>query len=214
MSEKKKGHIAKDMTKIALMAAVAVLVVAAAALGYLYSQQEGKYSALFSNYTRAEADFQILQSNYNALNSNYTSLASQYAFLQAQFQALGANFTQLQDDYYTVIYENNILNSIVNLQEESPLEQGLTFTVYPDSDYPLVYMLNYAGYLIVQFSSTSSVYFTFNVDSFDYEITYPKTPAQSGQFSVPVLPGANWVYIVNPHPQIPAVVTLTLTYVY
>lgn len=202
------------MTKIALVAAVAVLVVVAAALGYLYSQQEGKYSALYSNYTRSEADLQALQSSYNALNSNYTSLASQYASLQAQFQALDANFTQLQDDYYSVIYENNILNSIVALQDESALEQDFTFTVYPDSDYPLVYMLNYAGYLTVQFSSTSDVYFTFNVDSFDYEITYPKTPAQSGQFSVPALPGANWVYVVNPNPEIPAVVTLTLTHVY
>jgi len=214
LTEKKKEPFTKDMTRIGLVAGLIVFAIAAGALGFLYSQEGGRYSALLSNYTKASADIQALQNNYNALNLNYTSLAAQYSSLHAQFQALQGNFSDLQTQYYLAIYENDLLNRIIELQEESTLEEGLIFTVYPDSDYPLVYMLNYAGYIVVDYSSTSNIYFSFSVDSFDYEITYPKAPSQSGQFAVPALPGANWVYILNPDPVIPAVVTLTLRYVY
>lgn len=214
MTEKKKEPFTKDMTRIGLAVGVIVFAIAAGALGFLYSQEEGRYNALLSNYTKAAADIQTLQNDYNALNLNYSSLAAQYSSLQAQYQALQGNFTDLQAQYYLAIYENDLMNRIIELQEETTLEEGLTFTVYPDSDYPLVYMLDYAGYLVVEYSSTSSVYFSFSVDSFDYEITYPKAPSQSEQFAVPALPGANWVYVLNPDSAIPAAVTLTLRYVY
>ena len=177
-----------------LIVVAAIAIIAVGITGFMYAQSESKFGSLYSNYTTLQTEKLNLQNSFAALQANYSSLSANYSSISA---------------------ERDNLSKIVNLEKSVALEQGLLFDVYSDSYYEWHYVVDYAGYLVISFSSSAApVFFTLNNGDNGYQVRYPADSSSGGTFIVPVLPGSNRLYINNPDLFAVTSVLLDITYVY
>ena len=177
-----------------LIVVAAIAIIAVGITGFMYAQSESKFGSLYSNYTTLQTEKLNLQNSFAALQANYSSLSANYSSVSAE--------------------RDNLLK-IVNLEKSVALEQGLLFDVYSDSYYEWHYVVDYAGYLVISFSSSAApVFFTLNNGDNGYQVRYPADSSSGGTFIVPVLPGSNRLYINNPDLFAVTSVLLDITYVY
>jgi hypothetical protein len=184
-----------------LIVVAAIAIIAVGITGFMYAQSESKFGSLYSNYTTLQTEKLNLQNSFAPLQANYSSLSANYSSLSANYSLVSA--------------ERDNLLKIVNLEKSVALEQGLLFDVYSDSYYEWHYVVDYAGYLVISFSSSAApVFFTLNNGDNGYQVRYPADSSSGGTFIVPVLPGSNRLYINNPDLFAVTSVLLDITYVY
>jgi len=139
--------------------------------------------------------FDTLQSSYDSLKSSYDKLEASYVSLQSSY-----------DD----------LQAIVSLQKSSVLDKDKTVDLDLNETKTISYDTPYAGYIIVNFTSTHYVYLRISSSYSGTEYArYPlEGTATSGFFKIPVFKGITRVIIRNPNYFVTTTVVYTITYVY
>lgn len=175
---------------------------------------KNEVSILNSEVASLKSDKDLLQDQVSTLNSQVNSLTSDKESLQEQVRTLSLNVSELK--------------LMASLGKSKTLEKDRRFEVI--TYYNLLYDVDYAGYLEVEFSVVGEIYFTVEGSGISYKYPFIATPytipievpefpmydgKSSGSFTIPVLPGSIEIRIVNPHDGVPtAYVTATVTYVY
>jgi ribosomal protein L40E len=161
---------------------------------------------------------QYYKSEVNYLNSSYASLQSSYSSLQSQYSSLKSSYSSLQSQYSSLQSSYSSLQSIVSLSDSSVFVNQQTVSEPAGSSYSWTFNVNYAGYIVVYVSSstTSNTYVEISGYS-NNGISYNSghvTIGTSGSVAYPVLPGSVIVYVGNTNLFSGATETVTITYYY
>jgi hypothetical protein len=194
-AEKVVGRNIFLVTTITLIAVIAVI-------GALYVTQ---YSSLQSSYSTLLGERNAIASNYSLLQGQYSTLLGQNENLQQQYNALASDRQMLQAQYEDLL-------RVVALQNTTVLEDNVLVSISEGGSVSLQFAFQYVGYIQVQFSSPSNIFFT--VANSDYS-TESRAPiygsATEGQIRIPVLPGSNVLQIHNDDLG-PALITYSINY--
>ena len=166
-----------------------------------------KYQELYDNYltllntTSSIGDqYYELQDMYSTLRSEYSGLESRYSVLLQEEAALRSEFDDIKDFGKSVVLEDN---RILNLTA--------------GGDVKISYDTIFAGYVVVNFTSSTDVYFWVgsSVTENEYYARFPPFPdtATNGTFTIPAC-ATVYVYVMNPNEERGAIVNLTIKYVY
>jgi len=162
-----------------------------------------KYSLLLEDYMVLYNKSSSLEGYYNELNEMYSALREEYSDLQSRYLDLEKE----QNEYYEIINFDRIL----------VMEENKRFELSAGSNITLVYDLLFAGYVEINFTSTTDVFFWIGseISQEVYYSRYPPFPetASNGIIKMPACKTLN-LNIKNPDLYSKAVVTLTIKFVY
>lgn len=231
-----------DYLKMILISATIILA-SVSALLYLRSNQRNDLIAdleknlldLNAQYTELVDDYVILLNNSETLREYYDNTRSNYDELQIMYQDLRKEYSDLHDIHAGSIQENaELMDQIsqLNLEKEviqKELDDTLSFSksmfidnnssyaIPPGGNTTILYDIDYAGYIEVNFTSTTDIYLWIGspVSEDAYYFRFPAFPrtAFNGTFSVPVS-NAVFLFIENTDVEASGVVIITIKYTY
>ena len=210
-----------DVKVVALAVICVVLAAGLVSLFAVYSQPNN----LQAQITEKNSQISSLQQNITNLQSNYANQATQIAELNSQVTALNATLKQAQttltQDATTIAeYQNNtsVYQNIISLNSSKVLvSQQLLKVANSNSTDAYNNALPYAGYIVVQASSTSNTTYvqtSYSVDSVNFNQTV--VLGAIGTEAFPVLPSTLEVKMGNLDPVLSSFSnsTVTITYYY
>ena len=137
-----------------------------------------------------------------------------YSTLRSEYSDLESRYSTLQQDYTALRGE---LDDVMNLGKSIVLEDNRTLELSAGGNTTLSYDTFYAGYIEVNFTSSTDVYIWVgsSVTEDEYYARFPSYPdtASSGAFRIPVC-ATVYIYIMNTSEELDALVNLTIKYVY
>ena len=200
-------------------------------LQQLHIALQQDYLTLYNSYTTLEQNYNESRDMYITLRDEFTSLENDYTqtlqdkiaaehqiqTLQANITQLQANLTQLQTQHTTLRVQNTELQQILNLEKRMYLENNKTLEIQGEDSTLLTYEMSYAGYIQVNFTASTDIYFWVgtNITDNQYYARHPAFPntVTEGTFTTPVV---NTIYLLvtNPNYEITTTVNLTIRYYY
>ena len=159
------------------------------------------------SYVVLESRTSTLESYYEELTSNYLSLRADYSSLDNEYSDLVSSHYALQRDY----------DDIINLRKEQALAEEELITLGPGGNKTLVYNLDGAGYVEVDFQASGEVFHWVGSSIVDgvYYSRIPPFPqtSRTGTFRIPAA-SQLYLHVVNPDQDSGVEVKLAVTYVY
>ena len=230
-----------DYLKMILISATIILA-SVSALLYLRSNQgndliadlEKNLIGLNAQYTKLINDYVILLNNSETLQEYYENTRSNYDELQIMYQDLRQEYSDLQGFQSDRTQENAELMeqiSKLNLEKEVIqkelddtlssksmfIDNNSSYPIPPGGNTTILYDIDYAGYIEVNFTSTTDIYIWIGspVSEDAYYFRFPAFPrtAFNGTFSVPVS-NAVFLFIENTDVEASGVVIITIKYTY
>ncbi len=230
-----------DYLKMILISATIILA-SVSALLYLRSNQRNDLIAdleknligLNAQYTKLINDYVILLNNSETLQEYYENTRSNYDELQIMYQDLRQEYSDLQGFQSDRTQENAELMeqiSKLNLEKEVIqkelddtlssksmfIDNNSSYPIPPGGNTTILYDIDYAGYIEVNFTSTTDIYIWIGspVSEDAYYFRFPAFPrtAFNGTFSVPVS-NAVFLFIENTDVEASGVVIITIKYTY
>ncbi len=176
------------------------------------------YVNLASNYLSILNTTTTLEGYYSDLQEMYSSIRSEYSILEGSFSVLTRNHAELQSDYYSLLEERDSLerelDERLNFSRDEVLEEAIV-DILPGGNITRVYDIQYAGYLVINFSSSADIIFWVgsSVTEGIYYARYPDYPntASKGSFTIPVLETV-YLYIGNPNDELGTTVSFSVHY--
>jgi hypothetical protein len=224
-----------DYLKIILIITTIILGGVSALLYFRYNEGLDLIANLDAQYTKLTDDYVILLNNSNTLREYYDNTRSNYNELQIMYQDLRKEYSDLHDIHAGSIQENaELMDQIsqLNLEKEviqKELDDTLSFSkstfidnnssyaISPGGNTTILYDIDYAGYIEVNFTSTTDIYIWIGspVSEDAYYFRFPAFPrtAFNGTFSVPVS-NAVFLFIENTDVEASGVVIITIKYTY
>jgi hypothetical protein len=226
-----------------ILISATIILASVSALLYLRSNQRNDLIAdleknlldLNAQYTELVDDYVILLNNSETLREYYDNTRSNYDELQIMYQDLRKEYSDLHDIHAGSIQENaELMDQIsqLNLEKEviqKELDDTLSFSksmfidnnssyaIPPGGNTTILYDIVYAGYIEVNFTSTTDIYIWIGspVSEDAYYFRFPAFPrtAFNGTFSVPVS-NAVFLFIENTDVEASSVVIITIKYTY
>jgi hypothetical protein len=144
-----------------------------------------------------------LEDRLSELEEEHSTITAE---LRYEYYLLGLERDDIQREY----------DDIINYRKTMFLEENTTISLEPDGNADLTYQINYSGYMELNFSSTTDIYFWIGSNvAQDYYSRYPPFPdtAFNGTYTVPVCQTV-YIRIENADPDNPAEVTLTIEVTY
>ena len=190
-------------------------------LGYIYQQLNSSYFDLAGNYLSLLNTSESLEGFYSELQGMYSTLRGEYDNLEDMYSVLVLEKAELQDDYSELEdIRDSIqgeLDDILSFSKAVYLERNASYELPAGGNMTLSYEITFAGYVEVEFNSSTDVYFWVgsSVSEDGYYARYPSFPntAYNGTFTIPVCANV-YLFIVNTNVDVGASVTLTIEYVY
>lgn len=213
---------------------------------YRLTRQQTLIINLQEDYALLQEDYLILFQMYYTVSDFYNETQDMYATLTEEYMVLGDLYTEalqgkteledmlseLENEYNTITaelrYEYYLLrqerdaiqreyDDLINFRKTMFLEENTTIPLEPGGTAILAYQIIYAGYMELNFTSTTDVYIWIgcNVTQDQYYSRYPPFPftAFNGTFTVPVCQNV-YIRIENADPDNPAEVSLTIKVTY
>ncbi len=176
------------------------------------------YVNLASNYLSILNTTTTLEGYYSDLQEMYSSIRSEYSILEDSYSVLTQNHAELQSDYYSLLEERDSLerelDERLNFSRDEVLEEAIV-DILPEGNITRVYDIQYAGYLVINFSSSADIIFWVgsSVTEGIYYARYPDYPntASKGSFTIPVLETV-YLYIGNPNDELGTTVSFSVHY--
>ncbi|MCJ7634742.1 hypothetical protein MUP77_20420 [Candidatus Bathyarchaeota archaeon] len=169
---------------------------------------------LNSNMTMLSQTQEWLNSNMTMLSQTQEWLNSNMTMLSQTQEWLNSNMTAYQDYQSTHSYTNSQYNTLVNLSNQTTFDTNRVVNVNAWGSQTLIYSTPYAGYIVINFTSTGSNTY-FQVGSSFINAYYSTTnTASSGTYTIPVFPGQTWLNVVQQGGLFGIVVIVTITYFY
>lgn len=185
---------------------VACTILLLAVNAYQFNQLNEKRGLEYS-YMVLENRSSTLASYYDEITGNYLSLRADYSNLNDEYSELVSRYYALQKDY----------EDVVNLRKELTLAEDEVIHIGPGGNHTLVYSLEAAGYIEVDFKASGEVFHWVGSSIVDgvYYSRFPAFPqtSRSGLFRVPAASQLN-IYVVNPDRDNDVEVRLSVTYMY
>ncbi len=196
-----------------------------------YALLQEEYLTLFQIYHQISEFYNETQGMYTTLTEEYTVLGDLHTEILQDKTELENRLSELENEYSTITaelrYEYYLLglerddiqreyDDLVNYRKTMFLAENTTISLEPDGTADFTYQIDYAGYMEVNFSSTTDIYFWVGSNvAQDYYSRYPPFPdtAFNGTYTVPVCQTV-YVRIENADPDNPAEVTLTIKVTY
>ncbi len=186
-----------------------------------YSELAENYVLLLNNSDTLQDYYDSTRSNYNELQSMYQDLRQEYSDLQilhsASIQgnaALLEQISQLNIEKEAIQKE---LEDILSFSKSTIIENNSSYIILPGGNTTISYDIVYAGYIEVNFTSTTDVFLWIGspVSEDTYYSRFPVFPRTSfnGTFVVPVSNGV-FLYIENTDLEISGEITITIKYIF
>ena len=190
-------------------------------MGYGYQQLNNSYYDLEGNYLLLLNTSSSLEDYYSELQGMYSTLRDEYDNLEDMYSVLALEKAELQDDYSELKgIKDSIqgeLDDILSFVKATYLEQNVSYELPAGGNMTLSYNITYAGYIEVEFNSTTDIYFWVgsSVSENGYYARYPSfsNTAYNGTITIPVCAHV-YLFIVNANVDAGAIVTLTIEYIY
>ena len=172
------------------------------------------YTRLIGDYTILQEMYTNLSSDYNSLYEMYTDLRDESINLQEIYSSLRADYASLQETHSNLKRE---YEEIFNLEKETVLEKDMTLNISEGENATLSYDIPYAGYIEMEFTASSDVFFWIgsSITKDVYYSRYPPFPQTltNGTFRVPV-PNTTYLFASNPNPEQKVTINLMITLTY
>ena len=200
-----------------------------------YANLEGDYyelldsmSVLNDYYNNLTVMFSDLGENFTNLRDRYDSLVGEYDSLQEMYFNFNLDYIDLQNMYLAQVNHSKTLEKkydnltfefdrFKNLQKVDILQKDYLIEISEGGHETITYESLYAGYIIVNFTSSIDVFFWIGSSVTDggYYSRYPAFPYTSinGTFIAPVCE-TTYLYIENTSSDVVAVITLSVKHVY
>jgi len=200
-----------------------------------YTLLQEEYITLFSRYHQISTYYNETQDMYTTLTEEYTILGDLYTETLQEKTELGntvselenehntttTDLSELQHEHYLLGLERDAIqrefDDLINYRKTIFLEENTTIPLEPDGTAILAYQIIYAGYMELNFTSTTDIYIWIgnNVTQNQYYSRYPPFPltAYNGTYTVPVSQTV-YIRIENADPDNTAEVTLTIKVTY
>ena len=193
----------------------------ARAMGISYQQLNSSYFDLEGNYLSLLNTSECLDDYYSELQGMYSTLRDEYDNFEDMYSVLALEKAKLQDDYFELEdIKDSIqgeLDDILSFSKATYLERNASYELLAGENMTLSYNITYAGYIEVEFNSSTEIYFWVgsSVSENGYYARYPAFPqtAYNGRFTVPVCFNV-YLFIVNTNTDSGTNVTLTIEYTY
>lgn len=178
------------------------------------------YVSLANNYLSLLNDTTTLEGYYSELLEMYSSIRGEYSTLEDSFSVLTQNHADLQSDFFSLLDERDSLerelDNLLSFSRDQVLEEAV-IDILPEGNVTRVYDIQYAGIIVVNFSSTVDIVFWVgsSVTEGVYYSRFPNYPntASYGNFTVPVLETV-YLYIGNPNDELSTTVSFSVNYRY
>jgi len=186
-----------------------------------FDEIQNLFLILKNNLTYLEAEYYVILKEKIDLKNNIIQLEDEYSNLSRAHSVLKSNYTHLEDECSALFQDKMDLerefNNIINLNKTVFLEKNRSLEIDPSGSTILSYGTIYAGYVDVNFTSSTDIYFWIgsNVTENYYYARYPSFPstATNGTFMVPIC-STIYIYIKNPNTDIVAEIILTIKLIY
>jgi hypothetical protein len=220
-----------DYIKIVL---IITSIIFAGASGFFYFRSRALLS-LDAQYTELADNYAILLNISDTLREYYDNTRTNYSELQIMYQNLRQEYSDLLSLQSGSIQENaELLDKIsqLNLEKEviqkelddllsfsksTIIENNLSRVIPPGGNTTLTYDIVYAGYIEVNFTSTTDIFLWIGspISEDAYYFRYPAFPhtAFNGTFIVPVS-NAVYLFIKNVDVELSGEVIITIKYTY
>ena len=170
---------------------------------------------------RFQESYSKLQNDYVSLQETHSTVRSDYVELQEMYSTLRSEYSNLQDWYSTLEMEKlslqNEYDEVKRLEKRVVLEENKTLNLAAGENATLSYDILFAGYIEVNFTASSDIYFWVGspLTQEIYYARYPPFPntAMNGTAIIPVCAEV-FLHINNPSEFTNSTVTLTITYIY
>ena len=162
-----------------------------------------RYTVLGDLHTETLQEKTELEDRLSELENEYSTITAE---LRYEYYLLGLERDDIQREY----------DDLINYRKTMSLEENTTIILEPGGTADLTYQINYSGYMELNFSSTTDIYFWIGSNvAQDYYSRYPPFPdtAFNGTYTVPVCQTV-YIRIENTDPDNPAEVTLTIKVTY
>ncbi len=181
------------------------------------SQVASLQDQLSSSQSTLQAANSQLQSQLSSAKSQITSLQNDVSGYQSQISSLKSQLSSLNDQVSSLRSQNSELQSIVNLSKSSVVANEKTINQSEGQSSSVVsFTAQYAGYVVVSGTSTTSNGYLMVTDTFN---GYPHNGVRysfgtGATCTIPILPGTVTVYFANSNVSGGATATLTVIYYY
>ena len=232
-----RARAAFDNTKIFLLVAAIVFAGVSAFLYFKYDEGldviaglEENLLSLDAQYTELVENYVILLNNSDTLREFYDNTRSNYNELQIMYQDLRQEYSDLHGLHNGSIQENiELMDQISQLNVEKEaiqkelddtlsflkstvIENNSSYVIPPGGNMTIAYDIVYAGYIEVNFTSTTDVFLWVGspVSEAVYYSRFPVFPrtAFNGTFIVPVS-NAVFLFIENTNLELSGVIVIT-----
>ena len=185
-----------------------------------YSNLNDSYGSLEGDYLSLLNTSAALEGYYSDLQGMYSSMRGEYSILEDSYSNLTREQAVLLGDYFALLDERDgleeELEGLLTFSEETVLG-NMTVEILPEGNVTLIYDVEYAGYVEVNFSSSVDVLFWVGGSGIEgtYYARYPDYPntAFNGTFTVPVIETA-YLYVGNPNEELAAAVSFMVRYIH
>lgn len=216
----REGSEVKKKTDVVKVLLLILFVISAGLSGFSYytitqnqlviEDFQVRYSDLYDSYLTLVNTSSSIESYYNELMDMYSVLRSEYSELENMYAILLQEKTVLQDEF-------DELEEVVNFGKSIVFESNKTVELSPRGNMTLSYGTIYAGFIEVNFTASTDIYFWVgsSVSENQYFARYPPFPNTeiNGTFKIPVC-ATVYININNPSEEIIAIVTLSIKYTY
>lgn len=212
----------KTISRTTFIVTIAVLLVFAGTIYFVMNGQINQQQAKIDNLLNVSASindsYNSLFAQYNGLNLQYNNTQTQYDIVSSNYTTLQDQYSALQDQYSSLQADRNNLYAITQLlKNESlitsqPIEIGSYFSGWIEN----IGSFQYAGYFIINWSTNVGISITISNLDYGNSITLPSTGSNnSGNYIVPIDPGAITIAFYNPSPGAQGVQgNYSITYIY
>lgn len=218
-----RARIFEKMDYVKVTLAV-LFIISVGFSGFFYYQLTRARSQLTQTQLSFE-DFQVkymdLYDSYLSLLNTTSSIEDHYYELQDMYFTIRSEYSNLGDRYSILLRAEAALRSefedIMNFGKSIVLEENRTLGLSAGGNVTLSYDTIYAGYVEVNFTSSTDVviWVGSSVTDDEYYARFPPYPntAVNGTFKIPVC-ATVYIYIINSNEETGAIVNLTMKYVY
>ncbi|EMR74219.1 hypothetical protein MCGE09_00092 [Thaumarchaeota archaeon SCGC AB-539-E09] len=203
-----------DKLKVMLLIFSFMLIISSGFLYYQLDENQILMKDFQERYAELYNDYYILLNTTSSTNAQYEELKDIYTTLRGEYNIL-------EERYVVSLQEKGILerehNDIINFKKNITLEDDRELTLSAGSNMTLIYSLNYAGYIEVNFSSSTDIVFWVGSSITDNEY-YSRIPPfpdtiMIGSFRIPVT-GTVYLSVFNASNEVPVTLTISIRYIY
>ncbi len=190
-------------------------------LGAQYTELADDYVVRLNHSDILQEFYDNTRSNYNELQIMYQDLRQEYSYMQGLHSGSILENVELMDQISQLNSEKEViqkeLDDTLSFLKYTVIENNSSYVIPPGGNMTFVYDIVYAGYIEVNFTSSTDVFLWVGspVSEDVYYSRFPVFPhtAFNGTFIVPVS-SAVYLFIENTDLELPCEIVITINFTY